>query len=286
MAGFSFWDYVRRAFHAKVPVKGLGPISLNKWGLAGAAILGFGFHPLWLLAIGVEVMYLYSLATNRRFRNLIDAEAIESAKVSWDERVAALKRKLSRDSRERFDRLTARCLGIQDIGGDAEPAVATIEETKRSGMDQLLYMYLRLLVSRDTIDVHFPPGERDNLKREIAGIEAAIASPGTPETVRKSREGTLEIQRRRLDNVERAGEQRAVIESEMERIEKQVELIREDTAMGREPAALTTRIDQVVNTLGETSEWMRRNADLIGDIGEDKPREVPVFLRPRAKEGE
>jgi hypothetical protein len=104
--------------------------------------------------------------------------------------------------------------------------------------------------------------------------------------VRKSRQGTLEIQKRRMENVARAFEQRAVIDSEMERIEKQVELIREDTAMGREPIALTARIDEVVSTLGETSEWMKKNADLIGEIGEDKPREVPVFLKPRATEKE
>jgi hypothetical protein len=285
MARPTFWDYVKRAFNARYPVKGLGPVSLNKWFLAGAAILGFGAPAIWLLALGLEVLYLYSVSTNRRFRALVDAESADAAKQSWAERIAGLKGRLARDSRDRFERLTERCRGIQDLGAVVGSEIGTIEETKRSGMDQLLYMYLRLLVSRDTLDVHFPTAERDKLRREIEGLEKAIGAPGMPETVRRSREGTLEIQRRRLENIERALEQRAVIDSELERIEKQVELIREDTAMGREPAALTSRIDQVVSTLGDTSDWMRRNADLIGDVGEDKPREVPVFLRPREKEG-
>jgi hypothetical protein len=154
-------------------------------------------------------------------------------------------------------------------------------------MDQLVYMYLRLLVSRAAIDANFPGGEQAVIKREIESLEKEVAKPGLPETVKKSKQGTLDIQKRRLENLTRSVEQRAVIESELERIEKQVELIREDTAMGREPDALTTHIDQVVSTLGETSDWMKKNADLLGNLGEDKPREVPIFLERRAaKEGE
>ncbi len=118
--------------------------------------------------------------------------------------------------------------------------------------------------------------------RQLESIERELAAPALPEPVRKSKAGTVEIQKRRLENLERAAEQRATIESELERIEQQVELIREDTAMGREPIALTNRIDQVVGTLAETSQWMKRNADLLGEVGEDKPREVSIFLGPRA----
>jgi hypothetical protein len=286
MVGSSFWEYVRRAFHAKVPVQGLGPISLNKWLLFGAAILGFGAHPVWLLALGVEVLYLYALATNPRFRNVIDGEKLLAASKQWEERVGGLKDRLDRASVGRFESLAAKCREVQSLAAVTEVGVAPIEEAKTSGMDQLIYMYLRLLVSRAMIDSHFSPAERDKVRREIEGLEKDVARPGVPETVKKSKQGILEIGKRRLENLDRAAEQRAVIDSELERIEQQVELIREDTAMGREPAALSGRIDQVVSTLGETSEWMRKNADLIGDVGEDKPREVPIFLeRGKAKEG-
>ncbi len=286
-AAVSFWEYVRRALHARVPVQGLGPVSVNKWLLFGAAVLGFGAPPLWLLALGAEVFYLYWLASSRRFRNLVDGEKLLAERAEWERRVGGFKSLLGRESLDRFNGLVAKCREIQDLSDAAGAGVAPIDEAKRSGMDQLIYMYLRLLVSRAAIDSNFPGGEQTVLRREIEALEKGLAGPGLPETVKKSKQGTLEIQRRRLENLERAVEQRAVIESELERIEKQVELIREDTAMGREPNALTTHIDQVVNTLGETTDWMRKNADLLGNLGEDKPREVPVFLERRAaKEGE
>jgi hypothetical protein len=147
-------------------------------------------------------------------------------------------------------------------------------------------MHLRLLLSRATLNANFSLGERPKLVKEIERLEKDAADPGLAEAVKRSKQGTLEIQKKRLENLDRVDEQRAVIESELERIEKQVELIREDTAMGREPLALSSRIDTVVNSLGETSEWMKKNADLLGNIGEEKPREVPIFLEPPAvKEG-
>jgi len=285
-AGTSFWEYVKRAFHAKVPVRGLGPVSVNKWFLVGAAILGVGAPPIWLLALGAEVAYLYWLASNRRFRALIDGEKLVAERERWEKRVKDLEGRLDADALARFHRIAERCREVQRLSEVAGPTVETLEEAKTSGMDQLVYMYLRLLVSRATIDQHLSLPERTRVQKEIERLETEIGQPKLPETVKRSKQGTLEIEKRRLENLDRAAEQRAVIDSELERIEKQVDLIREDTAMGREPLALTSRLDQVVSSLGETSEWMKKNADLLGDIGEEKPREVPIFIERRAvKEG-
>ncbi len=282
----SFWEYVKRAFHAKVPVKGLGPISVNKWFLAGAAILGFGAPPIWLLALGSEMSYLYWLSSNQRFRKLIDGERLSGERERWDKRVKDLEAKLGREALARFQALAAKCREVQELSETSASPVAPLEEAKTSGMDQLIYMHLRLLVSRATLDANFSLEEKPRLLKEIERLEREIAGPGLPEAVKRSKQGTLEIQKKRLENLDRVDEQRAVIDSELERIENQVELIREDTAMGREPLALSSRIDSVVNSLGETSEWMKKNADLLGNIGEEKPREVPIFLAPPAvKEG-
>jgi hypothetical protein len=283
----SFWDYVKKAFNAKLPLKRLGPVPVNRWALFGAAIIGIAVHPVWLLAAAAEVLYLYSMATNPRFRKVVDGERLAGERQAWAGRVAALEAQLPRESRARFEKLLERCRSIQGLAGISGADVPTLEETKRTGMDQLAYMYLRLLASRSVIDAHFPSEDRPNLQREIERFERDLAAAKVSETVRRSKAGTLEIERKRLENLDRAAEQRAVIDSELERIEKQVELIREDTAMGREPGVLSSRIDQVVSALGETSDWMRKNADLIGEVGEEKPRDVPIFLERRAsKEGE
>src|SRR5262245_31803302 len=153
--GTSFWEYLRRAFHAKVRVKGLGPISVNKWFLVGVGILGFGAPPLWLLGLGAEVAYLYWLSNNRRFRRLVDGERLAGERERWDKKVKDLEARLDYDSRDRFQRLARKCREVQEISETAGASVAPLEEAKTSGMDQLIYMHLRLLVSRATLNANF-----------------------------------------------------------------------------------------------------------------------------------
>ena len=57
-----------------------------------------------------------------------------------------------------------------------------------------------------------------------------------------------------------------MLDAELERIEQQVRLVREESAVSRSPEALSARLDAVSSTLSETSRWMDQHADLMTDL--------------------
>ena len=72
-------SYLAAAFNAKP----LGmPIPPNWFGIAAFGLLGALVNPgLWLIGLGLEGLYLWTLSRNQRFRNAIDAQSgvIDSA---------------------------------------------------------------------------------------------------------------------------------------------------------------------------------------------------------------
>ena len=65
-------SYLAAAFNARP----LGmPIPPNWFGIAAFGLLGALVNPgLWLIGLGLEGIYLWSLSRNQRFRNTVDAD--------------------------------------------------------------------------------------------------------------------------------------------------------------------------------------------------------------------
>ena len=94
----------------------------------------------------------------------------------------------------------------------------------------------------------------------------------------RSLTGMIEIQRRRMENLERARESLAVIDAELERIEQQVVLLREESAVSGKAELLSSRLDAVTGALSETNRWMEQNAQIFGELGADPLGSAPVDL--------
>jgi hypothetical protein len=72
-------------------------------------------------------------------------------------------------------------------------------------------------------------------------------------TLRTSKQATLNILEKRLANLERRGQSLAEIEGDLERIEAQVELARENAAMGSQPETVSANIQLASRMLDETT---------------------------------
>ena len=117
-----------------------------------------------LVAIG-ELTYLTGLISIPRFRAAIDAKA-HAARRTADEHVAgpqppplplvAVLGGLPVEARTRFERLHARCLEMRGIAagvrGAAGDQPGTAEDIRTPGLDRLLWLFLRLLLSKTALD--------------------------------------------------------------------------------------------------------------------------------------
>ena len=76
------------------------------------------------------------------------------------------------------------------------------------------------------------------------------------------------------------------IDAELERIQQQVELIREQAALSTDPELLSQRIDEITATLGTTGQWIRDQQQVYGameDLLTDPP---PLAPDARARESQ
>jgi hypothetical protein len=111
--------------------------------------------------------------------------------------------------------------------------------------------------------------------------------PENPDPVANSREPAefaLLRGKNELDRRAEAERKLGFLDAETERLEQQVELIREQAALSTDPAQLSQRIDEITASLGTTSQWIRDQQQVFGamdDLLSDAP---PMTTKTSARE--
>jgi hypothetical protein len=245
------WRYLKKAFWARPEVSGLGRVPVNALLLAGFGILGFGHEAFWFMGAGLEAAYLAALVTNQRFRAWVDSLQLEAAAPGSFERQAILLT-LSRARQDRHQKVhstieeTFAYYCKSDVG-------EVLAETNRAALDQLSLFHLKLLAAEQSLDDLRASTNEKTLRNEIAYLRRELGSEKITPTLRISKEATLNILEKRLANLERRGQSLAEIEGDLQRIEAQVELARENAAMGSQPETVSANIQLASRMLDETS---------------------------------
>lgn len=284
----TFWDFVRAAFHRRPSMRRLGEVPWNKIALVALAILGIGNPGFWLLGVGGELLYLYLVATSPRFQTLVRAEKLQAERAAAEARVGGRLTELSEAGQQRFQALHSQCVEVRGITETMQAgASAPLDEARWRGLDELLWLFLRLQVSLETLIRQLGRSDRRSLETEVATLAQELAAaPEAPERLKKSKTSLLELKKKRLENLDRAAEAQQILEAELQRIEQQVELLREEAAISRSPEALSAKIDSVTGSLAETNSWMRQHEDILSELSADAVAEPPRLLeRPRQAQG-
>ena len=280
----SFWDYIRSAFNARP----IGMFVPPNWiGLGAFAFLGVLNPGFWLLGAGLELAYLYILSTNPRFQNVVNGSQLLEARRLWQSKLHSLTASLTPPDQDRFRNLESRCQSILAQQQSSDPSVQL--ETQSEGLGRLLWMYLRLLLMRQSIykilrDAASPLRQGGELLDDRKHrLEALLKDPSITEELRRSYAGQIEILQQRLQGQKEARDKLAFLDAELMRIEQQVELIREQAVISTDPAAVSQRIDSIAATLGNTNQWIREQQQVYGNV-EDLLAEPPAIPIPTAKE--
>jgi hypothetical protein len=259
-----FLQYLTAAFNARP----FGMVVAPNWvGLAAAGLLGLANPGFWVLGAGLELGYLLLLATNDRFRRTVTASQISTASASddWTARIGRALLALGERDRLRYQAIAERCRSIIDLQVKQLPSEPIGLESQNDGLARLNWMYLRLLLMRNSVQkVHGEGASTQDLPGAIARLERRLVDEQLDGELRRSLEGQVEILRQRITQHGEAERQLTYIDSELARIEQQVELIREQAALSMDPAVLSSRIDEIAATLGGTSQWMRDQQKVFG----------------------
>jgi hypothetical protein len=267
------WSYIKAAFNARP----LGmPIPPNWIGIAAFGLLGLMSWGFWVLGAGLELAYLYTLAHSARFRGFVDGQTPAGAAGASQDRAQEILARLDPAHRARYGRLEGRCEALLS----AQPAHAAGLEMQHDGLNDLLWLYLRLLRARQAMQALFDEAGQARparLASRLQELERRRAA-ATNEALQQSIASQIDLLARRAANHAEAQQKLQYLDAELERIEQQVELLREQNVLAEGGRPVGQRIDVASASLNETSQWVREQEELYGDV-DDLVDEAPPLLR-------
>jgi hypothetical protein len=236
------WRYLKAAFLIGVPVPGLGRLPVNAMAVFGLGVLGFVEPSVWLVGLGLETAVVSALAFNPRFQKVIDARSAVPLRQDAASKRAALLASLPQNLRARMSSLqqsSARVLSIyQKLGLDRDLTSGT-----EASLDKLQWIFLKLLVARDHLANELGLESRESLESRIATMKQQAAIPDQSTALIRSQDATIAILERRIENLGNRDRLLQENESDLGRIEAQVDLMRENAAIEGKPTAVDAEIE-------------------------------------------
>ncbi len=225
--------YLKRAFFAtaRLPLVGRAPFNVLFVALIFAAGFNREWRSIWLFGAWIELAYLWVLATNKRFQNAVDAEALAQEQTDPQAQRRRLVKQLAPEAMRRLDQLQSQCNQAIDTArrsGTEDYAL----QSQRDGLDRLSWFYLKLLLARQMLTTQEPNAAAAEMRRQMSQLEKDVASTTGSPSVRESKAETLRILRRRFELLQRRGEALEQIDADLARIEAEAALAVDNASLG------------------------------------------------------
>lgn len=274
--------YLWSAFNARP----LGmPLSPNWLALAAVGLLGAFISPgFWVLGAGLELAYLGLLASNKRFRNTVDAGEVrvDPAELRYESTLALL----GDSQRQRQQRIEGRAREVLQLLSRS-PLMASHADS----LEQLVWLNLRLLVAGQALSVVVDTAAQDSveLQRQEDQIDQRLAASDLGDELRRS----LEQQKQVIDARQAAHAEglrrKEHVDAELARIDQQIALIREQTLLATDEEQIGTALNALTSSFNEASRWLNDQRDLLGVLELNEQQSLPRYVlqeggKPLARE--
>jgi hypothetical protein len=281
-------DYLREAF-------------LFRWnllmflgGTAAAALTPMPEVMLPLVAAG-ELAFLAGLTAIPRFRAAIDAKVYAAGRATVqvpplpkELPLVGMLHSLAPDARRRFQRLHARCVEMRAIAagvrGTAGDPPGSPEEIRTPGLDRLLWLFLRLLLSKTALDRFLTTMNEDAITAGLEQLRTSLASAQAEndERVVKSLQDSVAMAELRLDNHARAKKNAQFVSIELDRIEHKIQALAELAVNRQDPDFLSSQVDSAAESMRQTEKAVSELQHLTGLA--DELDEPPAILESDLRE--
>ena len=261
-------------------------------GTAAAALMPMTGALLPLVAAG-ELTYLAGLLSVPRFRAAIDAKVHAAAKgevaasaIQPRASLVSMLAELPPDARARFERLHARCLEMRGIAagvrGAAGDQSSSAEEIRTPGLDRLLWLFLRLLLSKAALDRFLATIDEKEISTRLAELRKSFAAAqGGDDRIVRSLQDSIAMCELRLDNSGRARKNAEFVSIELDRIEGKIQALAEMAVNRQDPDFLSSQVDSAAESMRQTEKAVTELQHLTGmaDQLEDPPAILEADLR-------
>ena len=270
-------NYWLKAFNAK-PF-GM-PIPPNWFGLAAFGLLGALINPgLWLVGLGLEGLYLWTIGSNPRFRKVIDAEEGFGDSTT---RYESLLDHLDSNAQSRQYEVEREAAEIVALLQPAETHGAQIADVR-----QMAWLHLKLLAARASFVevVAVADRERRKLEEQERSCRERLASTNTDDELRRSLEQQLEVIQSRKSAHADAKRRLEIVDAELARLRQQISLVREQALLATDENTIANSLDALSASLNEANRWLKDQRELFAGIDNftDEPPPADLLASKRAQ---
>ena len=265
------WRYLKAAFLVGMDIPALGRVPVNALAAAGFLILGFGHPGFWFLGLAAEAAVLPALAFNKRFQKVVDAEDRQVSSDDSEAKRESLIQTLPTEYKKRLVDLQRKCGKVLEVYRNAQ-AEEFLIDTNRDALENLKWVYLKLLIARYHLLTAGTEDTADSLVKKINSLQEQLGDPTETPALRQSKAATLDILKRRLANIQRREQSLEEVESDLTRVESQVDLILDNAAMQGKPQTISTDLELASDLVsgGMFGEAESTVADLDRDFGKTR----------------
>jgi len=235
------WKYLKAALLVSLPVPGLGRLPINVLAATGFGILGLGEPAFWLLGLGIETTVVFSLAFNHRFQKYVDGRELQVSEQDVETQRRALINLLDSDAKRKLSTLIDRCNQVLQVYSGTQ-ADEYIVSANQNAFSKLQWLYLKLLVAQHYLAAA-GKNDGDTLRQKISQLEADLKDPDASESLLQSKRATAGILKQRLNNFQNRNRIMEEIDSDLTRIEAQVDLALENATIQGKPQTISTEIE-------------------------------------------
>lgn len=242
------WKYLKSAFFVSVDVPSLGRVPVNVLAATAFGILGFAQPAFWLLGLAIEGALIPTLAFNPRFQRVVDAQSLEISQGEAERKREALVKLLESGAQQRLWKLAKKCSQILDVFR-TQGAEDYIIDSNDQALKNLEWVYLKLLVAQHHL-LNPASQTEESLEQQIKGLEGDLRGGEESDSLIQSKTATLNILKKRLATMHKKQQTLEEIESDLTRIDNQVDLILENATVQGKPQTISADIELASDLLG------------------------------------
>jgi hypothetical protein len=236
----------------------------NLISLSGFLAAGFLFNPGFLFLGGaLEILYLWTISSNPRFKRVVDAEANKGkALIDHDARVRMLAT-LPESERERFLALTDIRQRVYDSWQSRDQVAQTLLQPSVDKLDYLLDTFLRAQLTLQRMREHLSDSDKGALDKQKTMIEAELGGK-LPDKLREVKQKNLEILSQRVARLAKLQDDMAIVRTQIDTLENAIRFINDQTISLTDPQQITDQIDRVAAEVGEAEKSIQDVESFLG----------------------